>query len=608
MPHVHRSERNGVPIFWAEAPPPFTAALVFRVGRADETLRTAGVTHLVEHLAFPIEDRPQLELNGMVDHIETAFWASGSRERVRSFVSEISSALSALPVERLETERRILTTEAASAGMSLPGALSALRFGPTGQGLLGYDEYGLNRLGEGEVTEWARDRFTADGCALWLSGAPDDLEVALPRGGLHPPPEPEHIDGLELPSAYGAGPSGHVAVSFLARRSHAISIAGTTVERRARQQLRYKLGKSYSVELLYLPLTATNAHLMLIADCLDRDAPRVRDALLGVLDAVAADGPTDEERHDDLERMQATDDPQLVLGALSYAASAHLLGQPFQTHDELTRERATVASSAVAEALADALRTMLLAVPDAVDVPGGRFTPYPERPRESIRGRRHGLRGLAFRKPLTLVAGPEGVALEAADGPVTRVRFADCVGALKWPTGTRGLWSRDGFYVEIDPDEWRGGKDVVRLIDAHVAPDVVIPMEPDLAARVAHVAQTAEAQVKRRWMTSDELDALPHHLDDGEHVLIVAEATKGLRAGLLVLTDRRLLFLFLNDVVLDVPYASVTAAREERSLWSSRKLVVEANGERHGFGEVKPKERLAEVLGLLGERAGGRSA
>jgi len=38
---------DGVPCFWADLPGPCHAGLLFRVGRADETLPTAGLTQLV---------------------------------------------------------------------------------------------------------------------------------------------------------------------------------------------------------------------------------------------------------------------------------------------------------------------------------------------------------------------------------------------------------------------------------------------------------------------------------------------------------------------------------------------------------------------------------
>jgi hypothetical protein len=55
LDHITPSEIDGIPVFTAPLLPglPFVAGMVFRVGRCDETLRTSGITHLVEHLALP---------------------------------------------------------------------------------------------------------------------------------------------------------------------------------------------------------------------------------------------------------------------------------------------------------------------------------------------------------------------------------------------------------------------------------------------------------------------------------------------------------------------------------------------------------------------------
>ena len=47
---------DGVPTFYVDVDGPFVATLAFRVGRADERLPSAGVTHLLEHLAMPTDD------------------------------------------------------------------------------------------------------------------------------------------------------------------------------------------------------------------------------------------------------------------------------------------------------------------------------------------------------------------------------------------------------------------------------------------------------------------------------------------------------------------------------------------------------------------------
>src|SRR6476660_1410871 len=107
------TEVDGVRVLWKQAPPPLMAALVFRVGRSDETLATAGITHLVEHLAFSKLGQLRHPHNGMVDNVRTVLHASGSEDEVVAFVGNVTRALSGLPTDRLEAEARVLRTEAA---------------------------------------------------------------------------------------------------------------------------------------------------------------------------------------------------------------------------------------------------------------------------------------------------------------------------------------------------------------------------------------------------------------------------------------------------------------------------------------------------------------
>jgi hypothetical protein len=119
---IRREEIGGIPIFWAESELPFLAALVFRVGRADERLARAGITHLVEHLALPAQRLAGVEFNGQVGATTTLFWATGERDAVLRWLEATSSALAKLPLGRLEAERSILLTEAESWSPGHPGA------------------------------------------------------------------------------------------------------------------------------------------------------------------------------------------------------------------------------------------------------------------------------------------------------------------------------------------------------------------------------------------------------------------------------------------------------------------------------------------------------
>ena len=79
MTKIERDELEGVPVYWAEAPPPFVVGVIFRVGRSDEELATAGVSHLIEHLAIPPRHSPNVDVNGTVTRNETMFWAAAGR-------------------------------------------------------------------------------------------------------------------------------------------------------------------------------------------------------------------------------------------------------------------------------------------------------------------------------------------------------------------------------------------------------------------------------------------------------------------------------------------------------------------------------------------------
>jgi len=74
-----------------------TAALTFRVGVVDETIRTRGITHMVEYLAVSRFHADTLSWNGSVDLTRERFTARGPAGEVTRFLNEVMGALSALP-------------------------------------------------------------------------------------------------------------------------------------------------------------------------------------------------------------------------------------------------------------------------------------------------------------------------------------------------------------------------------------------------------------------------------------------------------------------------------------------------------------------------------
>jgi hypothetical protein len=227
FPEVERSEVSGLPVFWADAPGPFVAGIVFRVGRADERPPEAGITHLVEHLALPGAQQKTIEFNGSVASSTTWFWFSGEQSAALELLRTAAASISRLPA-RLETERGILLAEASARGNSAAGLAAALCFGPSGHGLVGYPEFGLCWLGQDRVSSWAQQRFTTGNAALWMTGEPPaDLGFSLPAGERRPAPAPAPLANVTFPCVYPHAAPGGATIAMLMRRSVAASMAAS---------------------------------------------------------------------------------------------------------------------------------------------------------------------------------------------------------------------------------------------------------------------------------------------------------------------------------------------------------------------------------------------
>src|SRR2546423_15677274 len=79
---ITRTEIDGVPVFSAPADGPLRAALLFRVGKAAETLANNGITHLVEHLALTAVGQQHYQSNGFVEGLLTGFGFTGPPSNV----------------------------------------------------------------------------------------------------------------------------------------------------------------------------------------------------------------------------------------------------------------------------------------------------------------------------------------------------------------------------------------------------------------------------------------------------------------------------------------------------------------------------------------------
>jgi hypothetical protein len=76
----------------------------------------AGITHVVEHLAFQPLGHSPYSVNGSVDSVCTRFVVSGQPEDVVEFLGSIATNLHDLPIAGLAQELQILRVEERSTG------------------------------------------------------------------------------------------------------------------------------------------------------------------------------------------------------------------------------------------------------------------------------------------------------------------------------------------------------------------------------------------------------------------------------------------------------------------------------------------------------------
>jgi zinc protease len=481
---------DGIPAVAAKRAGPLTAGLVFRVGRADETLATAGITHLVEHLALHRFGLGDYHFNGATAPDHTYFEMQGSESEVVSFLEGVCASLGNLPMDRLETEKSILRTEEAGRGGG--GSLFRHRYGAQGYGLVDYLELGVPRLRPAEVAHWARTWFTRENAALWVAGenVPSGLRLSLPPGTRRPIPARPPV--LARTPAWFAQGSGEVAFSAVVRQGAAAQIFAKVLERELFRALRQEGGYSYQATTSYQLRGDGFAEILGLADALPDKQAAVVGGIIDVLAQVKA-GRIDPR---DIETVRGQAESALYgadadVARLPHHAARLLSGRPVRTPEERIAELRSVGIADVHAVAVEACGSVLLRVPSGRSAD---WAGYAEVPRHSAAA----VVGTRFPAGDThLVVGPEGCSVQTPDGPST-VRFADCAAMLAWPDGGRRLIGTDGRTVSVEPTLFSDlTPEVVARIDAPVGPHRTLPQP----ARRPEEIPRPETQAPRRPAT-----------------------------------------------------------------------------------------------------------
>lgn len=473
---VERTEVDGVPVFWSEGgtgDEGYRAALMFRVGRADETLVRGGLTHLVEHLALHTLDETDYHYNGAVGPVTTMFVTHGDAAGVGAFLTRVCESLGALPMERLEAEKQILRTEAEGRVGDLAGQLALWRYGAATYGLPAYQEHALGTCTADEVQAWARRWFTRQNAALAVIGGPppDGLALPLPDGERQPVPEP--TSALPRTPAYFTSDVKGIALSGIVPRSAAAILYAGILGRRLHRVLRRDGALSYSTGADYGFRTGDTAQILAFADGLAEVGPELAERFLGELDRMAGEPVDPGELAEAVatHRTGATSDEERGARATGHCV-AELLGAPRHTTGEELARLDAVTPQDVQEVGRTVLDSALLMLPHGQEPQGTRFRPAPSASTVAVEGRAHTRPDGA---QLGLIVGPEGAS--ALAGPqITTVRFDQCAAVLAWPDGARLLTGLDGLNVAVEPNLWIGGADAVAEIDRNAPVALVVRM------------------------------------------------------------------------------------------------------------------------------------
>lgn len=473
------SSVNGIDALWTDAPAPYTAALVIRAGGQDESVRTMGVAHLVEHLVMSGHPRTTLDVNASVDDVVTVFHATGDRDEVSAWIARVCDTVHDLPLERIGVEAKVLDTEDGEAVHPAIAWSAGTRYGARGAGLLGRQGPAHTQLTRQHVLDFVRRHYTTANAVIVSTGTPPDHPgIRLPEG---PRPAPPTVTTSPLPlPAYLADPPVPV-VSWVGRRSASSLVLLALVCDLVTESLRHEEGVVYEVGSGSTPVSAEDGISVLWTDGSEEDQPLILERVVSVLRSLAETGPTSEDlaHQKSLARAQMSD-PRGTIDHLLHCAHRLLQGRPVLTVEEEVARVEAVTVDDVRGAASTAMSSLLLGgsrpAPEGVGgVPDRSEDEAPPGPLFEGRTWKRKLVSTAPRD-LRVVLGDEGLT-QTVFGHRHGGRWADLVGVAKGPD-FRALVFADGARVLVWPKSFGDGGRLAEEIDRR-AGDLVFEVDED---------------------------------------------------------------------------------------------------------------------------------
>ena len=466
-------------VLWAPGPAPLRAVLTFGCGVRDETFRSIGVTHLIEHLAMGTLPRLHHEHNASVDLEATRFYAAGRPDQIVSFLERICLALGNLPGERTEREAGVLTAEGGGATHPTAAAMLTRRFGTQGYGLELWTGPGYDRITPEMVSKHAAGFFVTGNAVLQLTGPPPEgLRLPLPPGAR------ARHDGfvpfVSRSPSWSAEPVPGVGLSLLgAAPCPAWTIGMAVLEQRLTRKARRDQGLSYEIDGEVATFSRDRFDRMIWIDARKGREAEVAGILWDTVCELAVEGPTEEEIDEEvLAFKELFADHRAVEQELDLAAHAELFGLDYHCPEDLIARMAGVTPQDIADRFREAIPTASVVVPEdcrvALTDPDGK--PVGERGRSCPRTMPV---GRTWRPPMIaraisaaarrvkLVLAADGLAMCDPDGDVHQIAFADVVG-MAIDGDSRVVFGRNGCVVHVDHTLFTGIDVVLAALDANV--------------------------------------------------------------------------------------------------------------------------------------------
>jgi predicted Zn-dependent peptidase len=478
MTEVHWTEVDGVTTIWTDVEGPLRAGLFFRAGRADETLTTAGHTHLIEHITLSTMGANFLASNGIVGGVFTGFLIAGSPQDVSLFLSGVCKTLQNLSTERLEAEKKILIAESAARPSDFRLNLLTNRFGAVGHGLLGMPELGVRSATLEQLQQIRLKRFTRENAVLWLTGSPPaGLHLDLPSGSKQPMPALPPIHST-FPSWHLDNAIGGMATGFTVPRVAEAPIFSIIVLERLQKRLRIEQAVSYSPSVFYDPLDANTASLTLYADS---DQNRRNELVQAFGDFYEKLTEINEAEVDSAKKRQQ----EQMAGSLAPSASDRafmeiqrcaiewIFGREFQSAEQILEEALLVSADDVMAFGRNVPQTTIFALPPNVKV-------WPWMGKQANSSHSSPLAGREILcvdapiQPMRLVHTQEGVSVKWPNGSHNTILYSNLAAVVQFEDGCIHLVGSNANWIAIEPTLWRNGAAICKEICKQVPPHLLI--------------------------------------------------------------------------------------------------------------------------------------